>query len=271
MTLDVSQWYEAEFPDIAFPEDVPGAILTAFEEHESKEGDRRILRREYEIEPEYEGKLTLPKMEVYSHRSGEVKEDVLETEPIEVTVQSHREAAGDVELKEMRGLVTVDEIEAQQRRLWPRVFATVVVVLAGGALIVYVIRRPRPAPPPPANETALKRLRQLAERGLIAAGATEAFFVEITGIVREYIEQAFGVRAPEQTTEEFLAGMMTSPAVARHRVVLEPFLVAADEVKFACLRPGAEAMQRAFETAESFVIESWAARGESGGVRSVRS
>jgi hypothetical protein len=133
----------------------------------------------------------------------------------------------------------------------------VVAALALAAAVVYLIRRPRPvAPPPPAHETALKRLRQLAERGLIAAGAAEAFFVEVTAIVREYIEQAFGVRAPEQTTEEFLARMMSAPVVARHRAALEPFLTAADEVKFACLRPTPEIMQRAYATAENFVLES---------------
>jgi hypothetical protein len=264
MVLDVAKDYEAEFPDIAFPEDVPGSILTDYEEHESTRGDRRISRRDYEIEPEYEGKLTLPKMEVYSHRVGEVKEEVLETEPIEVTVAATPETAADLELRPVRGLVTVEQIEARQKRRWPWIVGGAAGVLAAAALIIYLARRPRPAPPPPpAHETALKRLRQLADRGLIAAGAAEAFFVEVTAIIREYIEQGFGVRAPEQTTEEFLAGMVRAPVVARHRHVLEPFLVAADEVKFACMQPDSAAMQRAFATAEKFVIESSGAREDS--------
>ncbi len=100
-----------------------------------------------------------------------------------------------------------------------------------------------------------RRLRAISERGL-GNLAAEPFFVEVTQIVRDYIEQAFGVRAPEQTTEEFLAQMMSSAAVAQHRHVLEPFLVAADEVKFACMRPDTGAMQRAFDTAENFVLLS---------------
>ena len=91
---------------------------------------------------------------------------------------------------------------------------------------------------------------------MIASGRVEPFFVEVTAIVRDYIEQAFGLRAPEQTTEEFLAGMVDEPAVGRHRAVLEPFLVAADEVKFACLSADSAAMQRAFDTAEDFVRQS---------------
>lgn len=257
MTLDVAEGYEAEFPDVAFPADMPGVIVTDYDEREAKEGNRRISRRDYEFEPEYEGTLTLPKMEVYSHQVGEVKEDVFETEPIEIEVKSTRETAGDLELKPMRGLVTVEEIEAQNRRVWPWIVAGVVATAALLVLVVYLMRRPRPVPPPPpAHETALKRLRELAERGWIAAGTAEPFFVEVTGIVRDYIEQAFGVKAPEQTTEEFLAGMVREPAVSRHRQVLEPFLVAADEVKFACLRPDGPAMQRAFDTAEDFVVQT---------------
>lgn len=262
MVLDVAQDYEAQFPDIAFPDDVPGTVLTNYEESEATEGDRRIIRREYELEPEYEGKLTFPKLEIYSHRTGEVKEEVLETEPVEVAVKSSRETAGDIEFRPMRGLVTVEQIEAQSRRRWPWIAGGAAAILVVAAAMIYLVRRPRPAPPPPpAHETALKRLRQLADRGLIAAGATEAFFVEVTGIIRDYIEQAFGVRAPEQTTEEFLADMVMAPAVALHRQILEPFLVAADEVKFACSRPDTAAMQRAFETAERFVIQSSNAGG----------
>jgi len=264
LTLSVASGYEADFPDLAFPEDMPGSILTSFEEHTSTQGDRRIFTRDYEIEPEYEGTLTLPRLEVYSHKSGEVKEDVLETEPLEVKVKSHRETAGDIDFKPMRPLATVEQIEALRRRVWPWIVGGVAAALAVAGLVVYLIRRPRYVPlPPPAHETALKRLRQLAERGLIAAGAAEAFFIEVTAIVREYIEQAFGVHAPEQTTEEFLARMVTSPSVARHRAALEPFLIAADEVKFARLLPDAGVMQRAFATAEDFVLESSGLRTES--------
>ena len=256
MTLSVAQGYEADFPDVTFPDDVPGSILTDYQEHTVTENDRRTITRDYELEPEYEGKLTLPKLEVFSHRTGEIKEEVLETEPIEVTVKASRETPGDLELKGVRGLVTVEQMAAQERRAWPRVLAGCGALAAIVAGILYLARRPRRAPPPPPpHETALRRLRELADRGL-SADLIEPFFVDVTGIVRDYIEQAFGVRAPEQTTEEFLAQMVTSPSVARHRAVLEPFLVAADEVKFACMRPDVAAMRRAFETAETFVIQS---------------
>lgn len=257
MTLNVAEGYEAEFPDLVFPEDVPGAILTDLDEREQTDGNRRLEICEYELEPEYEGTLKLPTMEVYYHKTGEVKEGFFATEPIEVVVQAAPETAEALAFRPVRGLVTVEQIEAQRRRIWPWVLGSGLALGVLMVLVAYLVRRPRAAPPPrPAHEIALERLEKLADRGLIAADLAEPFFVEVTAIVRDYIEQAFGVRAPEQTTEEFLARMVTAPAVARHRDVLAPFLAAADEVKFACLAPEKAAMQRAFDTAENFVKQS---------------
>jgi hypothetical protein len=257
MTLDLGPDYQADFPELAFPDDVPGAILTRYDEHEKTEGDHRVLVREYEIEPESEGTLKFPAMEVYYHRGAEVKEERLEIEPLEVTVKPASIEAGALEFKPVRGLIEADRIAAMQRRIWPKVLAGVlaVVMLAAGG--IYWIRRPRVAPPPPpAHVLALERLRDLEHRDWIGLGLAEPFFVAVTGIVRDYIEQAFGLRAPEQTTEEFLAGLSTATEVAAHRDVLQPFLIAADEVKFARIPADQTTMRRAFETAEHFVRQT---------------
>jgi len=53
------------------------------------------------------------------------------------------------------------------------------------------------------EEVAIRDLDALEQSGL-AARDIKLFYVELTGIVRRYIEQTTGIRAPEQTTEEFL-------------------------------------------------------------------
>jgi len=88
MTLAVAEGYEAEFPDLAFPDDVPGTILTDYDERKETRDKLRLEVREYELQPEYEGKLRLPVMEVYYHKANEIREDVFETEPIEITETS---------------------------------------------------------------------------------------------------------------------------------------------------------------------------------------
>ena len=93
---------------------------------------------------------------------------------------------------------------------------------------------------------ALQRLRQ-------DSPPVEQFYTRLSDIVRRYIEGQFGLRAPERTTEEFLAEA-TLPA--QHMTLLSSFLQESDLVKFARLRPGKDDMDRVFSAAEKFVRES---------------
>ncbi len=93
---------------------------------------------------------------------------------------------------------------------------------------------------------ALERLRQ-------DNPPVEEFYTRLSDIVRHYIEDRFGLRAPERTTEEFLAEA-TLPA--EHMALLGAFLQEADLVKFARHRPGRQDMERAFAAAETFIRRS---------------
>jgi len=82
------------------------------------------------------------------------------------------------------------------------------------------------------------------------------FYVELTGIVRRYIERTTGIRAPEQTTEEFFAAIRSDrrfdPERARQ---LKDFLAACDLVKYAAAQPRTEDMEEAFSLAAAFVTK----------------
>ena len=257
MILRVDDGFEAELPDLAFPVDLPGMILTHFDEHETKVESRTVTVREYELEPEYPGVFEVPTLQVYYHRENEIQEEMLETDPMGFKVSEAPASAEMLELKPFRGLVTVEQIAAERRRSWPWIVGGLGAAILVVGLIVYVLRRPRAAPPPrPAHEIAMEALRALAAKDLVGKGQVEPFFVEITWIVRDYVESAFGLRAPEQTTEEFLLDIATAPAVAKHRGVLEPFLTAADEVKFARAAPNTTTIQRTFDTARDFILQT---------------
>jgi hypothetical protein len=261
--LKVPTDYEAEFPDLNFETDVPGLILTDYDETSEPTDDGRIEKRTYELEPSYAGTFTIPELEIYYHKKGEVKESLFTTEPIEFTVEEVPVTAEQLTFKPARGLVTLKDMQARRQRLWPWIAG-----LSGGLLLAMVgliwwARRPKKVPPPPpAHEIALERLRLLVEKQLVENDQADAFFVEITNIVRDYIEQAFHLRAPEQTTEEFLNNITDVPAVAEHRQALQPFLTAADEVKFARIQPDAALIQRTFDTAREFILQTSQQRKE---------
>ena len=137
-----------------------------------------------------------------------------------------------------------------------------VLVLMAIVLIVQLVRhmraRPKPVvPPPPAHERAYAALRALHARDLISAGLIKEYYYELSLIVRHYIENRFGLRAPEQTTEEFLyslgAGSILRDA---HRAVLSAFLTESDLVKFANQPAGAADAQRAHDRAVAFIEET---------------
>ncbi|MDP6490699.1 MAG: hypothetical protein QGG69_02870 [Kiritimatiellia bacterium] len=115
------------------------------------------------------------------------------------------------------------------------------------------------------HERALKELAILLAKDLIAKHKVKEFYLQLTMIVRRYIERAHKVRAPEQTTEEFLAAVSSDPSSPggsdaagpqfSPEVVtrLREFLQAADLVKFAAYDPTQDDIDRATKTARSYI------------------
>ena len=115
-----------------------------------------------------------------------------------------------------------------------------------------------------ARERALRELSVLIAKDLVGRDLTKDFYVELTMIVRRYIERAHAVRAPEQTTEEFLVAVSNDrrfPGAVVER--LKAFLQAADLVKFAAYRPDRPAVDDAVRTARVYIeTDSEEAEGE---------
>ena len=80
------------------------------------------------------------------------------------------------------------------------------------------------------------------------------FYVELTAVVRRYIERTTGIRAPEQTTEEFLREISQANTFNRDtNERLRNFLESADLVKFAAFRPRHEDVEESFSRAKIFI------------------
>ena len=83
-------------------------------------------------------------------------------------------------------------------------------------------------------ERAMYELEQLLKKGLPGRGFYKDFYVELTMVVRRYIERRHAVRAPNLTTDEFLRAARENPAFSREAIAeLKNFLESADMVKFA--------------------------------------
>jgi hypothetical protein len=142
--------------------------------------------------------------------------------------------------------------------------------LAGGALAALILlvlgwrwlrrrlrRAEKAVPPRPAHEIAAEALRALRARRLPEVGEFKEFYSALSDIVRRYLEDRFRVRAPEMTTEEFLAATARGAALERsHRALLGTFLGESDLVKFARFVPTLGDSERAMAAAERFVDDT---------------
>lgn len=148
-----------------------------------------------------------------------------------------------------------------RRWLWVGLAALVLIALAAFFLIRAAIRAARARggeyqpPPPKPRDVAQKALFRLEDRLPLEPNV---FFVELTDIVRRYIEAACELPATEQTTPEFLREIDRddSPLRAAHRLLLADFLSAADMVKFARQEATVAQMEDALKKAKGLVTET---------------
>lgn len=113
-------------------------------------------------------------------------------------------------------------------------------------------RAPLPAPDP----AAVARGRIEAAREWMAD--PRRYAGEVSDAVRHYLEDRFGLKAPEQTTEEFLTDLSRRPTLdPRHQGPLAAFLEQCDLVKFAGWRPGAQELD-GLEAAAVWVVDETA-------------
>jgi hypothetical protein len=129
------------------------------------------------------------------------------------------------------------------------------------ALMAYVIGvgRSRPvfeyqSPPDQIAIAALERLRLHLPR---TREETRPFVIDVSDVLRTYLESVFEIHAPALTTEEFLAETSArDDALGDRREVLESFLSRCDLVKYAGERPLAASAEPLLDTVESFVEET---------------
>jgi hypothetical protein len=144
---------------------------------------------------------------------------------------------------------------------WIRFWAAVALLLGLGVGLFLFLRRRRagvPLVPPivelPPHVVALEALRRLRAEPRATPSQVEAFYRMVAQALRVYLERRFGLRAPEQTSEEFLQEVERGgPLSASQCIELRPFLQQCDLVKFAAHLPPDREHLETLAMAERFV------------------
>lgn len=103
-------------------------------------------------------------------------------------------------------------------------------------------------------ERAMLELDRLLQKGLPGRGRYKDFYVELTMVVRRYIQRRHSVRAPNLTTDEFLRAAAENPAFTREALEgLRQFLESSDMVKFAGVEATPEMADSATDKARDYL------------------
>ena len=103
-------------------------------------------------------------------------------------------------------------------------------------------------------ERAWVELDRLLKKGLPGRGRYKDFYVELTMVVRRYVQRKYGIKAPHLTTEEFFAEVSRERGGAMGRCEeLRKFLESADMVKFAGVEATPEMADEATDSARGYL------------------
>jgi hypothetical protein len=221
-----------------------------------KENGRAVASRWYTLTTFEAGDHLIPAPKVMYRLPGE---ELQEAQGDEVLVGVASLLAKDPKASDIRDIKPPEEVPFDWRPYGIAAAAVLVVGLLGAAFF-YLLNRPRRQrvlPPRPPHEVALTALNRLHAQGLIQQGQFEQYYVQLSSIVRHYLEDRFRIRAPEMTTEEFLSKLATDGRlIAPHRRLLAEFLSQADLVKFARHLPSLNDSEAAYNAARRFVEDT---------------
>jgi hypothetical protein len=225
---------------------------------------RTVAIQRYTLEPSRSGPQSIPPIaiEFVDRRPGRDPspegEDAYEllTERLDLEVASLLPEDAELALRPAQERLGPRQLPGPP--IWPFALAGLIVLGAAApfalrAWLAYRVRATRKT----AYQIASAALEQLLYQPRPGPEEIDAFFVELSGIVRRYLEGRFGLRSPELTTEEFLVVMTDSPdLLPSHRGLLQELLTQADLVKFALHMPASEDVEESIGAARRFLDET---------------
>lgn len=213
--------------------------------------NRVSIRSRYELEPYLAGDYEIPSLEIRFGGGRPIR-----TEPVRIRVASVLPPGEEaLEIREI-----APPVELPGLGQWIHILIGVALASLGYSLYQLWRRRKvrrRAARGLAPHERALWDLTSLMEKDLIGQGRQKLFYLRVSAILRYYIEERFGLRAPERTTEEFLADLRTSQdLLPRQKELLKQFLEHCDMVKFAEHQPSREEIDETINTCAQFIAET---------------
>ncbi len=185
---------------------------------------------------------------------------VVESEPVLLEV---KEPVLDeqAELKDIKSILSIPVTLAE---VLPWILLALAVIAA--AFLIYRYLKKRKKQPPtetiwekpeiPAHVAAISSLEKLKSQKLWQQGKVKLYYIELTDILRHYIEKRFRIRALEMTTDEIMIAVKPILENAEVYENLNNILVLADLVKFARHTPLEAENENCMDNSMEFVRDT---------------
>lgn len=226
---------------------------TAFDQNDK---NRLAVTQSYVITCFDEGNYTIPSFSLGSSTG------VIKTDSITLQVRT-------VRVDTTKAIYDIKQPIAVSYTLWDWLrdhWILVVSILVGVLIIIGIIwyLRTRPKKEPvvkeekvylPPHTIALNKLQELRQRKLWQDDVKQ-YHIELSDIIRDYLEQRYVIKTQEKTTDEIFAGIKHLDIKDENRSQLKQILVLADLVKFAKERPLPMENEQSMDTAIRFVTQT---------------
>jgi hypothetical protein len=127
---------------------------------------------------------------------------------------------------------------------WIWVVSVLAVILAIIGIVWYIKTRSKKekavkviVPEVPLDVQTISLLQALRDKKLWQQGHTKAYYIDLSDIIREYLEKRYTIKTHEKTTDEIFAALKYIDITDANRSALRKILVMADLVKFAKEQP----------------------------------
>lgn len=236
ITVKAPQGIEVEFPQVP-PKELAGFAIKDFGSSQKGLFGKKTFKRWYILDTYVSGEHTIPQAVLKYRAKGSADWQELNLKEVKLEVKSVLDAApARDDIRDIKGP------KSFASKIWLYILIVLVALLIIGASFSYILLNKKKeeckAPPTPAHLIAYEALAALEKKDYICKGQTKAYYIELSDIVRHYLENRFNIRAPQMSTEEFLIKVKEDSALSlEHKGLLRDFLTNCDLVKFAKYQP----------------------------------
>jgi len=257
ISVDIEEDYEVELPAFGDKLEQFGIVDYRNTQPELTDNNRKLISRSFVLEPFLSGDYIISPMKVLFVKKDKKETDKHYVETPEVLIKVKSLLPDDAKGLKLNEIIPPLPYP-RSYTVWILTGAGILlsVLIAGGIFYNKQRLTGREASEIrlKAHEIAYNELKALVDEDLIEKGDIKQFYLRLSAIVRRYIENRFGLKAPEQTTEEFLLGLENAQDFpAKYKPLLKDFLKHCDLVKFARFQPGNEDIQKSFDSCKAFI------------------